>query len=94
MGRRREQTAGDEGRDEGTVEAQQPSAVHSLELQSIELARAMLAERRYMDARRTLYRLLAHADAAGLDERLVTEAEFLVAESYELQGRALAEAAR
>lgn len=68
-----------------------PSALTDYSLESLEAARELLAAGRYMDARKRLYRLLASADAAGLEPRVATEAEFLIAESYELQGRALAE---
>lgn len=71
-----------------------PSPLTDYSIESLEAARELLAAGRYMDARRRLYRLLANADAAGIEPRVTTEAEFLIAESYELQGRALAEEGR
>lgn len=68
-----------------------PSALADYSLESLESARELLTAGRFMDARRRLYRLLASADSAGIEPRVATEAEFLIAESYELQGRALAE---
>lgn len=68
--------------------------LEDLQAQSVRIARGLVAEGRYMDARRQLYLLLANRDMAPLDRALAAEAEYLVAETYELQGRALAEAGR
>ncbi|MEE8467501.1 MAG: hypothetical protein V3T22_03555 [Planctomycetota bacterium] len=71
-----------------------PGETVALTLQSLTLARRMVEEERYLDARRVLYRLLANRDLALLETSFVAEAEYLIAESYELQGKALAEAQR
>jgi len=73
---------------------QLPDQSADLRLQSMALARRMVEEERYFDARRVLYRLLANRDLAALDEAFVAQAEYLIAESYELQGKALAELQR
>ncbi len=71
-----------------------PSLLDVRPVRSIERARGMMAEGYYLDARRVLYHLLANRDMVPLTEELAIEAEYLVAQTYELQGKALAEAQR
>lgn len=73
------------------VPRETPSPIQSSGEQTITSARVMLGSGRFLDARRNLNHLLANADLLTLDRELIAEAEFLIAESYELQGNALLE---
>lgn len=66
-----------------------PASDGNYSIESLRTARTLLTKGQFMEARRRLYRLLASADASGLDAKVAMEAEYLIAESYELQGRAL-----
>ena len=66
-----------------------PAALGSHAEHTITIARAMLEEGRYIDSRRSLSNLLANSDRLRLGLELIAEAEFLIAESYELQGYSL-----
>ncbi len=70
-----------------------PSDLDSLPDQALTAARRMMSEGAYIDARKQLNHLLANADLYPLDRELIAEAEFLIAETYELQGSALLEEA-
>lgn len=70
---------------------QAPVALGSHAEHTITIAQAMLEGGRYIDARRSLSNLLANSDRLRLDRELIAEAEFLIAESYELQGYSLLE---
>ena len=70
---------------------QDPSELEDLQVQSVGIARRLIEEGQYMDARRRLYLLLANQDLTSLDERLVTETEYLIAETYERQAQTLQE---
>ena len=76
---------------EDTVHARdsRPSGIESHSEQAIVIARRLMSEGRFIDARHTLCDLLSNADLLSLDRELVAEAEFLIAETYELQGNAL-----
>ncbi len=68
-----------------------PSKLDGLGEQTITSARQMIAEGRYIDARRDLNHLLANHRLLLLNAEIIAEAEFLIAETYELQGNALIE---
>lgn len=68
-----------------------PSVLGSRAGTTLESARRMIGEGAFLDARKNLYHLLANADLLTLDREVVAEAEFLIAQTYELQGAALLE---
>lgn len=68
---------------------QRSTELHSMPQKAILDARRWMGEGHYIDARRNLYHLLANRDLIALPTELVAEAEFLIAETYELQGSAL-----
>lgn len=70
---------------------QAPSSLEDLQIQSLRVARDLVEAEQYLDARQRLYLLLANRDLAPLDPAVAAGADFLIAESYERQGTALAE---
>jgi hypothetical protein len=68
---------------------QRSSELHPMPAAAILAARELMGEGRYITARKNLYYLLANRDLIALPTEQVAEAEFLIAETYELQGTAL-----
>lgn len=67
-----------------------PLQASTLAGDTVQLARRLMNEGRYLDARRQLNHMLANQDVlTSIDREVVAEAEFLIAETYQLQGSAL-----